>query len=78
MNQRTMAKLLMEAEEWNQKTPFGTPVVLRLDDGSEFRTKTRSGAFVIPSGQILVQVEGKAGGYLLSRVRHDTAGKVAP
>lgn len=58
----------MTAAEWNTKYPEGTHVTLVLDDGSKLATKTRSIAWELGHGQPVVKVEGKTGGWLLSRV----------
>jgi hypothetical protein len=47
----------------------GASVVVRRDDGADFNTKTRSAAWLLPSGVAVVQVERIAGCYLLSRVK---------
>jgi hypothetical protein len=49
--------------------PLGTPVYLRLDDGTEIATVTRSGVWETGSGTFLIQVEGRSGGWDCSRVR---------
>ena len=51
------------------KHPSGTAVVLTHDDGSELRTRTRSEPWKLGDGTPVVLVEGKSGGYLLTRVR---------
>lgn len=55
-------------EVWNQFYPEGTPVKVVRDMGDVLETTTRSRAWLIPSGSVLVQVKGIAGGYSLSRV----------
>lgn len=51
--------------------PSGTPVWLKLDDGTEVETCTRSGAWNLLgiTGQGVVQVEGRSSCWDLSRVR---------
>lgn len=50
-------------------TPEGTLVVLIEDSGEPTVTRTRSPLFAVPSSrEPLVMVEGRAGGYLASRV----------
>jgi len=66
-------RLLTEEPEWavgvwNRFVRVGDDVDVTLDDGSKRRTKTRSEAWVAAGGVALVQVEGIAGGYRLSRV----------
>jgi hypothetical protein len=64
-------------EKWKH-VPKGTPVVVTRDDGSEFKTKTRSipwmlGASCRSGGHTaVILVEGLSGGYGLWRVRLDT------
>ena len=58
--------------------PNGTPIVLTLDDGSEYRTKTRSNVWPLGSGQLVVLVEGKTGGWSIDRVRIDEASLKEP
>ena len=53
---------------WNAGNPPGTPVVVRKDDGSLFRTTTRSAALVLGGHTPVVMLDGIAGCYLLSRV----------
>lgn len=56
------------AEEWNARCRPGQPVVVKRDDGSLWYTKTRSEAWDIGGGYPVVLLEGKSGGYALSRV----------
>jgi hypothetical protein len=55
-------------ERWNKKYPVGTPVTVRLDDGSVNETKTRSAAYVLSGHTAVIFVDGISGCYLLSRV----------
>ena len=55
-------------EVWNRLYPEGTPVMVIRDMGEILETTTRSMAWLIPSGSVLVSVKGIAGGYCLSRV----------
>ena len=68
--------------DWNYCFPVGSPCMLRLDDGTEVQTRTRSEAWLIcvnpargrlpyqfQTGIGVVQVEGKSGGWDLDRVR---------
>ena len=50
-------------------TPEGTPVVVTKDRGEQFVTKTRSMAWMLPSGVAVIMVDGISGGYSLERVR---------
>lgn len=53
---------------WNARHPIGTPVVLTLDNGGKLETVTRSEVWCLGDGTPVVSVEGKTGGWLLSRV----------
>lgn len=46
----------------------GTHVTLTLDDGSSIETRTRSAAWCLGDWTPVVLVEGKTGGWSLSRV----------
>ena len=59
----------MNVETWNFFYPSGTAVELTNDDGKTERTFTRSEAWYLGSGTAVVKVNGRAGGYLLSRIR---------
>lgn len=59
----------MTAIEWNAAHEVGATVDVTLDDGSIWRTTTRSRAWEIGGGVSVVSLSGKAGGYLLQRVR---------
>ncbi len=50
------------------KISAGTSVDVRLDDGTIWRTKTRSEPWQLGHGDWVVLLEGKSGGYSLSRV----------
>lgn len=64
------------AEQWNQQHKVGCGVLVKLDDGKLWHTKTRSEAWTLGGGQPVVMLDGKSGGYDLSRVtpmeRQDT------
>lgn len=53
--------------------PVGTAVIVRLDDGGLWHTRTRSLPWQLGHGQWVVALEGKAGGYDLTRVRPEEA-----
>ncbi len=59
----------MTATEWNEKYPVGQPVSLTEDDGSLTHTQTKSEAWELGHGEPVVRVDGKSGGYLLSRIK---------
>jgi hypothetical protein len=65
---RDLTKRPMTAAEWNEKFPSGTAVIVVKDDGQIWETKTRSEAWELGHGQPVVMLEGKSGGYDLSRV----------
>lgn len=56
---------------WEQNTslPVGSAVIVHMDDGSKWHTKTRSLPWQLGHGQWVVMLEGKAGGYSLDRVQ---------
>ncbi len=55
-------------ERWNRSHRIGTPVIVVRDDKSEFQTVTRSDAWLLGGHSAVIQVEGIAGAYSLSRV----------
>ncbi len=63
------AEAQRQADAWNARYLPGTEVVLTNDLGEEELTRTRSGAWVLPGGQVVAQVVGRSGCYLLSRLR---------
>lgn len=62
----------LEAENWNLKHPVGTRVLLKRDSGQLLQTKTRSEAYVCPSGYAVCFFEGVSGYYLLDRATPHT------
>lgn len=60
---------LASVERWNATHPVGTPVVLRLDNGKDFATKTRSRAEILSGHTPVIWLEGVRGCYILERVR---------
>lgn len=56
-------------KEWNDRYPVGTPVLVKMDDGSERQTRTRTPASVLEGHTGVVWLEGISGCYLLTRVR---------
>lgn len=53
----------MTAEQWNEQVPVGTPVHYYPVAGAPPRpTRTRSEAWMLDSGHVLVAIEGQAGG----------------
>jgi hypothetical protein len=62
----TIPRLSLDA--WNRAHPPGTPVLVHRDDGSFYRTRTRSMAWLTGNGEPLVKVDGIVGGYSVRRV----------
>jgi len=62
-------KQAMTADQWNAAYKSGQPVIVKLDTGKMWATKTRSEAWNLGHGQPVVMLEGRSGGYDLSRVR---------
>lgn len=61
-------KGLHAVNAWNEKHAPGTPVRVRLDDGTVKETKTTSAAWMLGGHTAVVIVEGISGGYDLTRV----------
>lgn len=49
--------------------PPGTPVLVRLDDGTDWETVTRSEPWELGHGGFVVLLKGRSGGFALERVR---------
>lgn len=68
-------KQLYLVNAWNKGHKPGIDVIVRKDDKSEVRTKTRSEAFMLgasgdyPGHTAMIQLEGISGCYSLERVR---------
>lgn len=63
----------MNADEWNTRYPTGTvvdaaPGLRREDGGAVIRTKTRSAAWTLGSGEPVVAVKGYPGGIHLDHI----------
>lgn len=55
----------MTADEWNEKYPVGTVVMYRSVSSSDYpweTTRTRSIAWTLGHGAVVVKIEGRAGG----------------
>lgn len=65
----------MNAETWNERYPVGTPVVAYpgTRDGKRLKTRTRSKAWELFSGDSVVKVHGRAGGIALTHIDIDAA-----
>lgn len=59
----------MSPEIWNNNYPEGTRVTVTRDDGSTFKTATKSLAWPLGDGTPVVMLQGISGGYLLNRVQ---------
>jgi len=61
----------LSAEAWNAIYPPGTPVEVSpiLLEPPAYKTRTRSAAWIVGSGDALVSIEGKTGGYWLDALR---------
>ena len=73
----TLYEVEKRVEDWNSKYPPGTRVVLTDDLDQEHETVTRSPAWVIGGHTAVVEVEGRAGGYSLSRITPQSQGNSA-
>lgn len=56
-----------KVDDWNAKYPAGTPVKVKLDNGSIKETTTRSEADLLGGHTPVVWLEGIRGCYLLDR-----------
>lgn len=72
MHPKLNERNLERCAKWNEEHPIGTPVTLRKSDDSILETKTRSEAWILGHGQIVVSVEGLTGGWEIERVRRRT------
>lgn len=54
---------------WNALYPPGTEVNLTEEGGNSTRTRTRSRAWQLGDGTPVVQVDGRSGGFRLTRIR---------
>jgi hypothetical protein len=68
-----MKKWKTSAADWNRDHPIGIGVLVKLDNGKLWHTRTRGEACELGHGQPVVALEGqtdgyKAGGYDLARV----------
>jgi len=63
-------EVALMVDSWNAHQRVGTAVRVLLDDGSFWKTKTRSEAWMVGLMPV-VRVEGIGGGYSLLRVAVD-------
>jgi hypothetical protein len=66
--QPSQAELAQRVARWNALYPADTPVIVKLDNGREIHTKTRSHAQVLSGHSAVVWLAGISGCYDLSRV----------
>lgn len=67
MKSKTAQIAELQVENWNLKNKVGTPVSLRLDDGTVKQTRTRCEAYISASGHAICFFEDVRGYYLLDR-----------
>ena len=65
---RDSDQIAMDVIDWNKAHPIGTPVLLLLDNGSMMETTLQSEAWQLGDGTPVVLVDGKSGGWKLSRI----------
>lgn len=68
MKKPNLKQLELEVSTWNDKNDVGCDCEVKKDDGSIFKTKTRSDAWVLSGHSAVISVEGIFGCYLLNRV----------
>lgn len=71
--QRRNENAYRAASDWTREHPAGTPVLAwpGVREDEPLRTRTRSSAWVIGVDDVVVQVEGHAGGIAITHVDHD-------
>lgn len=68
----SIAALTRQVTDWNTAHPLpGTPIIVKLDNGSEFETQTTSEAYILSGHSAVIQAAGIVGCYSLNRVRHN-------
>jgi hypothetical protein len=63
-----MKRAETEASKFNQRFSVGDPISLELDDGTREDSHLASAAWVIGGHSVIAKVEGRAGGWLVSRI----------
>lgn len=58
----------MSAKEFNEKLPVGSAVIYEDDFGEKHNTFTRTPAWTLGHGEVVVSLEGRSGGYSLERI----------
>jgi hypothetical protein len=67
-----MTALIRQVADWNTAHPLpGTPVIVKLDDGTEKQTRTQGEAFILQGHSAVIFLDGVHGAYSLNRVRHN-------
>lgn len=59
----------MNLQEFNAAFPSGSDVIYTDDFGKEHATKTRSEAWALGHGGVVVLLEGRSGGYDIDRIK---------
>ncbi len=59
----------MTAEQFNRKFPIGSDVVYTDDQCNEILARTKSEAWALDHGTVVVRLEGKVGGYDITRIK---------
>ena len=59
----------INAEAFNSTFSVGDSVIYTDDFGKEHKTKTRTMAWTLGHGDVVVSIEGKSGGYDISRIK---------
>lgn len=68
----SITSLIRQVTDWNTAHPLpGTSVIVKLDDGTELATRTRSEAYVLSGHSAVIMLDGVSGAYSLNRVRHN-------
>jgi hypothetical protein len=67
MNPPNPKKQQAKVDAWNAANPIGIEVLVRLDDGSTLKTKTRAPASLLGGHTAVAWLEDISGCYLLDR-----------
>lgn len=60
-------ELQQQVDSWNAMVPVGTPVNVRMDDGSIRQLKTTSKAWLMGGHSAVILLDGIYGGFSLAR-----------
>jgi len=69
MKKESVEKLQDQVDTFNGFYEEGTPVLYTDDFGNKIETKTRSKAWVLGGHTPVIQIEGRAGCFLLNRIQ---------